>query len=259
MAPAQLFVDLALDTATGVLSILLVILFLVRGLHRVYPVFFCYWVLDALISAVMFLPVSLVVAQRIRSGYQVVEWIFYFLLVLELVDRVLADHPGLARLGRRVIQFVMVAAAVAAVYTLKFEMAVQFTLPENLRLLFQAERAVSACLLIFMILINAFLWTFPVRLSRNTRAYCLGFTLFFLVTSVAPFFINTMAPNFLDDANKVHLSGVFLCQVIWLAAISKSGVERTPAFARSWPAAKQQQVLATLDAFEEQISGSRGR
>lgn len=259
MAPAQLILDLVLGTATGALSLTLAVLFLIRGLHRIYPVFFCYWLLDALISTVPYLPLTIVGANRIEVAYQVIEWVFYFLLVLELVDRILSDHPGLAMLGRRVIQVVMVAATVAAIYTLKFDIAAQLTLPGNLRLLFQADRAVSACLLIFIVLINFFLWTFPVRLSRNTRAYCWGFTLFFLVTSIAPFFINTMAPSFLDDANKIHLTGVFLCQLIWLITVSQSGVERKPPFPRGWSLAEQQKVLSTLNAFEEQISGTHGR
>ena len=110
-----------------------------------------------------------------------------------------------------------------------------------------------------MVLINFFLWTFPVRLSRNTRAYCWGFTLFFLVTSIAPFFINTMAPSFLDDANKIHLTGVFLCQVIWLITVTQSGVDRKTPFSRSWSPAEQQRVLSTLNAFEQQISRTQGR
>ena len=259
MAPAQLIVDLALSTATGILSVLLALLFVVRGLHRLYPVFFSYWIFDALQSLLPFLPFKMETFARFHVACQILQWFFYFLLVLELMDRILSDHPGLARLGRRVIQVVMIAAAAGAVYTLKFDPAAQLTIGPNLRLLFQAERAEAACLLIFMLLVNFFLWTFPVRLSRNTRAYCWGFTLFFLVTAIAPFFVNPMAPSFLEDANKIHLTGYFLCQAIWLVAVTKAGVERTPAFPRSWSPDEQRKALATLDAFEQQISRTRGR
>ena len=259
MAPAQFIVDLSLGTATGALSALLVILFAARGLHRFYPVFFCFWIFDVLQSLLVFLAVRIETLGRIEVGVLIIQWVFYFLLVLELVDRILSDHPGIARLGRRVLQVVMIAAAAVAVYSLKFDSAAQSTIGENLRLLLQAERVVAACLLILLLLINLFLWFFPVRLNRNTKAYCWGFTLFFLAKSIAPYLINSRGLSFIEQANMIHLVAVLACQVMWLFAITKSGVERTPIYPRQWTPAQQRKVLSTLDAFEQQISGTRGR
>ena len=46
MAPALLFDDLNLALASGAFSASLVVLFMVRGIHRTYPVFFCFCIFD---------------------------------------------------------------------------------------------------------------------------------------------------------------------------------------------------------------------
>ena len=258
MAPAQVIVDLSLGTATGVLSALLVVLFVVRGLHRFYPVFFGFWIFDVLQSLLVFLAVKRETLGRIEAGVLIIQWVFYFLLVLELVDRILSDHPGIARLGRRVLQVAMIVATAVAVYSLKLDSTSQSTIADNLRLLLQAERVVAACLLMILLLINLFLWYFPVRLNRNTKAYCWGFTLFFLAKAIAPYLLTSRGLSFVEQADMIHLSAVLVCQMMWLFAITRKGVECTPAFPRDWSLVEQQKVLSTLDALEQQISRTRG-
>ncbi|HEY3744448.1 MAG TPA: hypothetical protein VGL53_31610, partial [Bryobacteraceae bacterium] len=118
MQSAQVLSDFSLADATTVLSALLVLVFLVRGLYKVYPVFFIYWVLDILLWALPLLPIDFPTLMSVENGYFMVRWVIYFLLVIELVDRILEDHPGIAHLGRRAVQVMMVVAVAAAVYTL---------------------------------------------------------------------------------------------------------------------------------------------
>jgi len=259
IAPAQLLVDFSLELATDLLSALLIVLLVVRRLHRIYPVFFFYWICDASVTAILYFPLRLETVSRIRVGWLLVQWVLYFLLVLELVDRILEDHPGLARIGRRVVQFVMLAAAAAAVYSLRFDSTPHSPINEKVRLLLESERAVAACLLLFLLTIILFLWRFPVRLSRNTKAYLWGFTVFFLVKTLAPFLINSRGSDFFETADTIHMTGVLLCQVMWLLAVTRTGVETTPAFPRNWSIVDQRKALSTLDSFEQQISRTRGR
>ena len=244
---------------TGALSATLAILFVVRGLHRRYPIFFCYWVFDVIQSTFLYLPGSPRLIHEIQIGAWMIQWVFYFLLVLELVDRILSDHPGIARLGHRLFQALMVAAVLCSLYTLRLDPAANPTVNQTLRLLLQVERVVAGCLLIFLLLIILFLWYFPVRLNRNTKAYCWGFTLLFLVKSIVPYFLNSFGLDFLRLANSIHMGGIFLCQSTWLVSITQRGVDRTPAFDRHWTPGEQQKVLSTLDAFERNISRTRDR
>lgn len=259
MPTAQLFVDFSLEWATTILSALLVALFAVRGLYRLYPVFFCYWVCDALITVIVRSPVHLKTISRIQGAWLLIQWVLYFLLVLELVDRILEDHPGLARIGRRAVQIAMLAAGAAAIYSVRFDQSPQSPINYKAGLLIELERVVTACLLLFILTIILFLWHFPVRLSRNTKAYLWGFSLFFLVNTLAPYLLHSRGGAFFGTADTIHMGGVFLCQVIWLFAITKQGAEHTPAFSRSWSAADQSNILSTLDSFEQQISRTRGR
>lgn len=258
-AAAQIFVEFSLEWATDVLSVLLIALLALRRLIHVYPVFFSYWVLDATISGILLFPMRLEVWSRIRVGWFLVQWVLYFLLVLELVDRILADHPGLARIGRRTVQIVMIVAAAIAVYSLRLNLAPKSPINARVQLLLESERVVTACLLLFLLTIILFLWHFPVRLSRNTKAYLWGFTLFFLVKTLAPFLLNSRGGDFFETANTIHMSGVLLCQVMWMFTITSKGAECTPAFPRSWSMVDQRKVLSTLDAFDQQISRPRIR
>ena len=259
MAPALLFDDLNLALASGAFSASLVVLFMVRGIHRTYPVFFCFCIFDLFMTALPFLPGRIETNRHIELGGWMLQWIFYFLLVLELIDRILTDHPGLAKLGRRVIQAVMIIAVITAVFSLKLDSVSTASITDGLRLFFQIERVVAGCLVMFLLLINLFLWYFPVRLNRNTKAYCWGFTLFFLVKAIAPILVNMAGMESIAVADRIHLGGIFLCDCIWLFAVTKRGVERTPAFARHWTAAEQEEVLASLQGLEHQISRTRGR
>ena len=258
MQPALENLEFALPAATGLFSVALLAMLVWRRQLRAYPVFGCYCLLDSIQTVVTFLPIKLNIQARILTGVLIFQWVFYFLLILELVDRILSDHPGLARIGRRVFQFLMVAAAAGSLFVLKFDWVPNSTWGD-LRLVFQIERVIAGCLLLFMLLINLFLWAFPVRLSRNTKAYCWGFSVLFLVKTIAPFLLNYVGVEALQKADTIHLSGLFLCQITWLFSLTKRGLERTPAFNRPWSAGEQEKALATLAAFEQQISRTRGR
>jgi len=255
---AQAFFDFLPD-ATTVLSFLLVLFFLYTGLYKSYPIFFIYWIFDLLIFSLPLLIPDFPTAMTVQAICFVIRCFLYFLLVSELMGRIFEDHPGLAKLGRRAVHAVMVIAAGAAIYTLRFDSNAPKLLGEQLHLLLQMERVVPGCLLLFLIIIVSVLWFFPVRLSRNTKAYCFGFAAFFLVKAIAPFLINTRGLDAIGPASTVHLIGVLACQIMWLFAISKRGVQTSPAFPRSWTPDEQQRILGTLSAFEQQISRTRGR
>jgi hypothetical protein len=251
--------DMSLSDCTEVLSVLLILLFLVRGLYKTYPIFFAYWIFDALMFGLPLLFNDFDASVTAELIAMMFRWVLYFLLVIELVDRILADHPGIALLGRRVVQVVMIVAVAAAIWTLQFDSARISTVGNRLHWVLQAERVVTGCLLVFLLAIMAFLWFFPVRLNRNTKAYCFGFTAFFLAGAVGPFLINTGGTDAIERANLVHVGGVLLCQVMWLFAITRRGAEVSLAFPRRWTALEQQKALATLGAFEKQIFRGRGR
>jgi len=259
MPSAEFIFDFTLSVGTVILSGLLIALLLVRGLQRTYPVFFAYWLFDLFYSALPLLTPDLQTQARAQLICMVIRWVLYFLLVIELIDRILVDHPGIARLGRRLVQGVMVFAVVGSLYTLQFDSAPQPTIDSRLHLTLQLERVVSGCLLVLLLAVVAFLWFFPVRLNRNTKAYCFGFTIFFLAKTIAPFVLNTKGVNSLDLANAIVLGGVLFCQTLWLFSITRRGAEATAAFRAHWTLDEQHKALAALAALEGRISRTRGR
>lgn len=249
-----------LADATTVLSAVLVLALLARGLHRQYPFFFGYWILDLAGSGTLHLiPTPLDTNNQIKIAFLLVKWVAYFLLIMELVDQILTDHPGLARLGRRAMQIFMILGAGASIYILRFDSFLRISRDRILPLIYQSERVVTACLLLFLIAILLFLWFFPVRMSRNTKVYFVGFAVWFLVKAIAPFLISVRGLESYEQANNIQLLGVLCCQILWLIALSQSGVKRTPPFNRGWSPEEQRKTLARLDALERQISRPPGR
>lgn len=241
------------------LSALLAAHFLWQKLYRLYPLFFTYWIVD--LAATLLLPM-VSPPQRFFLAFKVFwicRWVLYFLIVMELTDRILTDHPALARLGKRGAQLGMALATLGAVLTLPWDATAHVSVDDQLHLLYQLERIVSGALLLFLAVLCCLFWYFPIRLTRNAKLYCLGFAVYFLVRFASMLLLNTRGLDFHDVATISSLGALSLCQLFWMATLRQTGETRALAFVRHWNPQQQQQALATLQAVERQISSTHPR
>ena len=112
---------------------------------------------------------------------------FYALIVIELYQVVLRDLPGIASISRRYIQVTFAISIVVSLLLLPLEQH-----PRNFVSKFMViDRAIVFSLVIFILLVSAFLAYFPIRLNRNVVVYSIGYAVYFLTKATA-LFIRTL-------------------------------------------------------------------
>lgn len=145
--------------------------------------FLTLFLLAALIQPLIFLPItSRTIYARVYFVSTPVLWILSYGVVLELYRLILEDYPGISSAGRKGVTWSMGLAVLisAALAIPGFNVgAQQFPL---LRIFYAVERSVVLGLLLFLVLIQAFLFRYRLRLSRNRRIYSTGYALYFGVT-----------------------------------------------------------------------------
>jgi hypothetical protein len=108
-----------------------------------------------------------------------VLWVLAYLVVLELYRLILADYPGIASVGRKAVSWSMgLAIVISAIYGLSDRSlsGAQYPL---LHLYYLLERSTVLGLLLFLVLIQLFLFRYRLKLSRNNIVYVTGYALYF--------------------------------------------------------------------------------
>ena len=226
-----------------------------KDLAREYPVFFGYWIFDIVATAWQVSQASLEQQFSVWVITSMIRWVVEFLIVLELVDRILVDHPGAARVGRRIVQSVLALSVLASIWYMKIEWRVHAASPiVGYYWGFEADRVVSGVILVFMVFLCLLLWRYPIHLSRNTKLYCLGLTAYFLWKAVCFSVVNLFGSSVVDTTSVYLNVGISVCQLFWITALGKPGVARSPAFQRTWSAEEQQRLIETLNAFSSHLA-----
>lgn len=106
-------------------------------------------------------------------------WALAFGVVLELCRLILEDYPGIASVGRKAVSVCMgLALVIAAVYAVPALRTTNGKFPV-LRIFYIAERSAVLSLLLFLVLIQLFLFRYKVQLSPNRMIYATGYALYF--------------------------------------------------------------------------------
>jgi len=116
------------------------------------------------------------------------------LVVLELYRLALAGQPALAGFGRKTVAYAMALAAVVAAGGVMLDTIVPPGQSRFTHHFFTAERTLDFAILIFLLLISAFLTWFPVKVRRNIVLYIAGFAVFYLSRSFGLLMINLLPP-----------------------------------------------------------------
>jgi hypothetical protein len=219
------------------------------GLYRAYAYFLGFLVFELLQALI---PVLVPLGSRLyRDLYVASEAFitaFYALVVLELYSKILRDLPGIAGTARRYINFTLVLAILIALASLGLEKA-KATLTGYLWLW---ERTVMVSLVVFVLLVSAFLVYYPIPLGRNVIVYLMGYAVFFLTTAAQAFVYN-LGHLWIRQQASIAM-GVFLaCLVLWLLALSRQGETKRVVVGHQWNPADQQKLRAQLDAINASL------
>jgi hypothetical protein len=167
---------------TAVAAVILLWRLWLKGLVRSYR-FLTLFLSAQLLQMLVLLPV------KSRTTYAYVYffsnpilWILSYGVVLELYRLILEDYPGISSAGRKAVTWSMgLAVLISAASAIpSFDVGTrQFPI---LRIFLAVERSVVLGLLLFLVLIQLFLFRYHLQLPRNRVIYSTGYALYFGVT-----------------------------------------------------------------------------
>ena len=165
----------------------------------------------------------------VRMGFRSYSWFYicaegstlllYLFTVLELYGNVLKSLPGLASTARWVIPVIVAASAIGSASLLAFERRPV----KYLDWLFRVDRTVITCLVLFVLMITAFMVWFPIRIARNTVVYSIGYAAYLAPKAAAIFIMNAAGHWLVNLTSAVCMAASTLCLFFWAVALDRAG------------------------------------
>ncbi len=189
---------------------------------------------------------TFVTVEAILSAVQI-------LVVAELFSLVVNKYPGISRTGR---WFLWMALAVAVGVSLLLGMANDPANPSQFPILqnyFLIARVVAFTLLAFLGLTLAFLFWFPIPLSRNVVAYTVAFSIYFACRA-----LTRLAGTLVGAQNILLLSTISLliltsCLVFWILALTKQGESVSVTVGHIWRTGNTQTLVNQLESINKSL------
>jgi hypothetical protein len=235
----------------------LVVRLLVSGLFRKYKFFFCYLIANLIQAAsTYFISFRTNLYGYVFLATEGLMLVFYVLIVFELYSVVLRGLKGIARVAQR-----YTAAALAL--SLVIAMLLRTALPHPGNLMeefFYFEAAVVLSVVLFILLITAFVVYYPVPLHNNALTYSIGYALYFLSKAALLFLNNAAASGWMRACSTAALVLSTLCIVFWAIYLSPEGERRTSVAGHRWSTTgTQEQVLKRLHQLNDSLLRTRDK
>jgi len=235
--------DLLIPAGTAILSIRL----FGAGLHRRYRIFFIYLIFETLhLSVLELLGVKSDLYEKVWAVTEPVEWVFYFLLVVEIYSLVLEDYRGLSTVGRWVLIGAFLLALLASALSLLAPSAYNQQ-TRTMTYFIVADRAVYFSLLIFLISILFFLLRYPITLSRNIIIHSIVFSVYFIGNTVI-YLVLSLAGYHSGPAVGYAVSAITLGTVVaWLMLMNPAGEKRKQSARPRWMPGREEALVSQLN------------
>lgn len=242
----------------GVLFFVLMLRMWREGLHARYPAFFSWLALNLVsLVALRFIGYRTNAYGQVFIAATVVGWIVLYFVLRELCKLLFADHPGIAaavRLGIWVSFGAAIAVALASWGFLPNDSAKAFPL---LQVFFSLYQAVMFFLSILFAGTILFVAWFPVSLRRNTIAYCLGFSLNFLLEGVTMLARNVpaLAP-YEASVGLVNQCITLVILSIWIGLLNRGGEQSALSVGHRWKPEESGAVLDRLEGLNDSLANA---
>ena len=219
------------------------------GLYVLYPYFFSYLVADLLQTLIgAAIPINGLAYPRFWVASEGVIDCCYALIVFELYRVVFRDLPGIASISRRYITVTVVIAILGALFLPRLAET-----PANyLSVFFVIECAIVFSLVIFILLVSAFLVYYPVPLHRNVVIYSIGYAVYFL-TKAAALFIRTLGYYVAPQISTAILVVSSACLFFWTLGLNRRGEVRTVVIGHKWNREDEARLLSKLKAINANL------
>jgi hypothetical protein len=118
------------------------------------------------------------------------------------------------------------------------------------------ERGIAFSLVLFLLLIVAFLVWFPVPLRRNTVVHCVIFCVFFMSSTGSLLYRNLIGEHVHRTMSNVLLLVSFCCVLGWLTLLNRKGEVVPSGLRYQWKPQDEQRLIGQLDALNRALSRS---
>lgn len=220
------------------------------GLYKLYIFFFAFLALEFLQA--LLLPFLVPFHSRLYPEVYIVSQALIvcscIFVILELYSIILRDLEGIRSIARRYIKITLALAILLSLLPLGFEK----TLKTRVGYLFLFERPVMSSLLLFVLLLAAFLVYYPVPIGRNVIVYLMGYAVYFMVEAATILLINVgyYADRWLSDS---FISVAPICQIFWLLGLNRKGEDKSVVIGHQWNPGGEERLLAQLDEINEHL------
>jgi hypothetical protein len=241
--------QLVLVVAQGALLVTLIVRLWLAGLHRIYPFFFSY-LLAELLQTVFgaAIPYKAHVYRYFWMASEGIIACCYTLIVVELYRVVLRDLPGIATISRRYITITVAIATVGSLFLLRLEED-----PRNYVSTFLViERAIVVSLVIFILLVSAFLAYYPIPLNRNVVIYSIGYAVYFLTKATA-LLVRTLGHHVSPQISTILLVVSSACLLFWALTLNRQGETRAVVVGHKWKVEDEARLLSKLKAINAHL------
>ncbi len=232
------------------LGAVLVVRLLTTRLYRVYKWFFTFWCFQLARSAGLML---------LKPGTNAYGWAFiltlpflwllYILVVLELYAQAFGHYKGLSSLSRWAMAAMLLVATGISAATIPVDLSRPPGRFPILVYLSVVERGLVFSLVLFLILLTAFLLWSPISLRRNVVLHAVVYSIYFLSSAFALFLRNVRGYEE-TLAVSVALLGVdVVCLLVWIAMFDQRG-ERNLVIVRrrAWTSEDEARLLRQMDS-----------
>jgi hypothetical protein len=248
-------VERALHWLSLACTLVLIVKLLRHGLHRIYPSFFYFLVLD-LARSVAVLPLSPSQTRfaQIYLVTEVLRWVLYFMVVRELYGLVLERHPGIASVGRTILAGGIFISAAIAMVTIGPDLANASGLYPVLHMANVLSRAIVTTLVFFLIVLAGFLCYYPIELNRNVVYYCIGYAIYFSAKGMVYLMRNLAGPEITRAASVGNLLMATLCFLFWALKLNRTGEQQRVVVGTVWRRERAERLLEQLDAVNKALA-----
>ena len=107
-------------------------------------------------------------------------------------------------------------------------------------------------LVLFVLLVSAFLVYYPVPLGRNVIVYSMGYAVFFLTRAAVTLLLN-LGQNWARPLSDVAMAVSVACLILWIFALRRAGENKRVVVGHQWNPGDNQRLLARLDAINTSL------
>ena len=223
-------------------------------LYKIYPWLFAYSLVRFVRSLVLlYLSPTQTAYGTFWMCTEPVLWLLYVLIVLELCSLILGKFRGIASASQWAVSVALGISILVSLATLTADLSVPIVKYPEIAYFNVIRRGLFSSLLLFLLLMIAFLRWYPVPLSRNLVTHTVIFAVYFTAYAAGLLVRNLLGFGTTRIFSTVLQAVSMSCLGAWLFLLKPSGEDRTLMLRPKISESDEQRILKHLDALNTSL------